>query len=343
MLFCIQLSPYLPVKSYGGTRLFSDMVELAVLAEKLGFESVSTTEHHLINCLMMPAPLILATKIAAHTRKIKILTSVVVLPLHDMRVFAGEIITADIFCQGRLLLGVGRGAFKYEMERMGIPMDETRERFDESLDVLKALLSQEEVSWRGKYYNFDELTIMPRPFSSGSPKIMMAVMVPEGIYHCVLRGFHIQTTPLAGNRQLLVDQVEAFNRGKEELGSTGANPTLSLSRLAHCTVSEEDLLSKIELAHSYYSRFDNVFTGPGIVERGMVKPLPRDQTKEELARSLLICNKNEMIDKLSVYSELGIDRVILNISFGAEHSEMVDNIQRISEEVMPHFQQGVVK
>ena len=97
MDFCIQLSPYLPEKSYGGARLYSDMVELAVLAEQVGFESVSTTEHHLINCLMMPAPLILATKIAAHTQKIKILTSVVVLPLHDMRVFAGEIITADIF------------------------------------------------------------------------------------------------------------------------------------------------------------------------------------------------------------------------------------------------------
>lgn len=338
MDFCIQLSPYLPEKSYGGARLYSDMVELAVLAEQVGFESVSTTEHHLINCLMMPAPLILATKIAAHTQKIKILTSVVVLPLHDMRVFAGEIITADIFCQGRLLLGVGRGAFKYEMERMGIPMDETRERFDESLDVLKTLLNEEEVSWDGKFYKFDALTIMPRPIVPGSPEIMMAVMVPEGIYHCVLRGFHIQTTPLAGNHQLLVNQVEAFNRGKEDLGRTENCPTLSLSRLAHFTMSDKDALSKIDLAYTYYSRFDNVFTGPGIVEHGMIKPLPRNQTREELAESLLICGKQEMIDKLSIYSDLGIDRIILNINFGAEHSEMIENVHRIAEEVMPHFQ-----
>lgn len=338
MDFCIQLSPYLPEKSYGGARLYSDMVELAVLAEQVGFESVSTTEHHLINCLMMPAPLILATKIAAHTQKIKILTSVVVLPLHDMRVFAGEIITADIFCQGRLLLGVGRGAFKYEMERMGIPMDETRERFDESLDVLNALLNKEEVSWNGKYYKFDALTIMPRPIAPGSPQIMMAVMVPEGIYHCVLRGFHIQTTPLAGNHQLLVNQVAAFNRGKEDLGRTENCPTLSLSRLAHFTMPDEDALSKIDLAYTYYSCFDNVFTGPGIVEHGMIKPLPRNQTREELAESLLICGKQEMIDKLSIYSDLGIDRIILNINFGAEHSEMIENVHRIAEEVMPHFQ-----
>ena len=57
-----------------------------------------------------------------------------------------------------MLLGVGRGAFKYEMERLGVPMDETRARFDESLNVLQALLAEEEVSWDGEYYQFDPLT-----------------------------------------------------------------------------------------------------------------------------------------------------------------------------------------
>ena len=51
-----------------------------------------------------------------------------------MRVYV--VVVADIFGEGRLMLGVGRGAFAYEMERMGVPMAETRERFDESLAVL---------------------------------------------------------------------------------------------------------------------------------------------------------------------------------------------------------------
>ena len=69
MDFCIQLSADYPDKTYGGDRVYRDMLEQAVLADKLGFESVSMTEHHLINCLMMPAPLQFAVKIAAHTRK----------------------------------------------------------------------------------------------------------------------------------------------------------------------------------------------------------------------------------------------------------------------------------
>ena len=163
MEFCVQLSSDYPDKAYGGDRVYQDMLDQAQLADKLGFDAVSITEHHLVNCLMMPAPLTFAVKIAAHTQQIKILTSVVVLPLHDMRTYAGEVVVADIFCDGRLFLGVGRGAFKFEMERLGVPMEETRERFDESLDVLQALLTEEEVSWNGKHYQFEALTIMPRP------------------------------------------------------------------------------------------------------------------------------------------------------------------------------------
>ena len=61
------------------------------------------------------------------------------------------------------------------------------------------------------------LTVMPRPTST--IPLMMAVMVPEAIYHCTRRGFHIMTTPLSGDHQQMLDQVEAFNRGKQERGT----------------------------------------------------------------------------------------------------------------------------
>jgi alkanesulfonate monooxygenase SsuD/methylene tetrahydromethanopterin reductase-like flavin-dependent oxidoreductase (luciferase family) len=313
------------------------MIDQAILADQLGFDAVSITEHHLINCLMMPAPLQFAVKIAAHTKNIKIMTSVVVLPLHDMRTYAGEVVVTDIFTEGRLLLGVGRGAFKYEIERLGIPMDETQERFEESVEVLKALLSKEEVSWDGKYYKFDSLTIMPRPIHPNGPQMMMAVMQPERIYNATKRGFHIQTTPLSGSHQFLVDQVSSFNKAKNEMGRFGKDLTLSLSRVAFLAQSEKEKEERIKEAHAYYSRFDNVYTGPGIVENGMIKPLPRKQTIDELAESLLICTKQEMIEKLKPYADLGIDRVILNINFGTNAKKILDSLKRFAEDVMPHF------
>ncbi|MGI9512984.1 MAG: LLM class flavin-dependent oxidoreductase [Anderseniella sp.] len=335
MDFSIQLSAYYPDKTYGGDRVYADMLEQAVLADRLGFDAVSLTEHHLINILMLPAPLQFAVKIADHTDSIKILTSVAVLPLHDMRTYAGEVICADIFSNGRLMLGVGRGAFGFEMDRLDVPLDISREKFDESLNVLQALLSKEEVSWDGKYYKFDPITIMPRPVRA--PQIMMAVMAPAGIHACTKRGFHIQTTPLSGNHQMMLEQVSAHKSAKTEMEEDGRHLTLSLSRVGFICKSPADRQAKIERANDYYSRFDNVFTGPGIVENGMIKPLPRKQTVDELAESLLICTPQEMIDKLAPYADAGVDRVILNVNFGASQAETLDCIQQFAEDVMPRF------
>ena len=225
MKFCQQLSAYLRFKEYTGRQLYQDMFDQAILSDQGGYDSVGLTEHHLINILMMPAPLHFAVKIAEATKNIKIITSVAVLPLHDMRVFAGELIASQIFTNDRLILGVGRGAFDYEMSRLDSPLEDSREKFNESLEVLKALLSEEEVSWKGKYYNFDPLTVMPRPMTINGPDIMMAVLNPEGIYACTKRGFHIMTTPLSGDHQLMLDQVDGFMRGKAELGDKGKDLT----------------------------------------------------------------------------------------------------------------------
>ena len=180
MEFNTHLSMDYKEKSYGSARIYDDMVEQAKLADELGFDAVSLTEHHLVNIGMNPAPLMTAVKIADHTKRVKIITAVVVLPLHDMRVYAGEVAMADILTNGRLILGVGRGAYAFEMGRFGIPMEETRERFDESLDVLLKLLREEEVAWTGKHYSFEALTVMPRPMQPGGPAMMMAALAPGG-------------------------------------------------------------------------------------------------------------------------------------------------------------------
>jgi alkanesulfonate monooxygenase SsuD/methylene tetrahydromethanopterin reductase-like flavin-dependent oxidoreductase (luciferase family) len=337
MKFSVQLSAYYPDHDLGGKQIYQNMLEQAMLADELGYDAVSITEHHLINILMMPAPLQFAVKIASMTQRVKILTSVVVLPLHDMRVYAGEVVCADIFTDGRLMLGVGRGAFQFEMERMGIPMNTTREKFDESLDLLQALLSEREVSWDGKYYKFDPLTIMPRPMQEGGPPIMMGVLVPEAIYHCTKRGFHIQTTPLSGTHGHMLQQVDAFNRGKGELGEAGKDLTLSLSRVVFLASDEADRRKKIELAHHYYGQFDNVFTGDGIVEEGLIAPIPRKASIEKTEENLHICTPSQMIDELSPYAQAGVDRFILNMNFGAGQQETLDCIRRFAEEVMPAF------
>ena len=339
MVFNHFLTCYMPDPSIGSKVHFQNMIDQAVLAEKLGYKTVSIPEHHLVNLLMMPSPLQMAVKISTLTKDIKITTGVVVLPLHDMRTYAGEVATADILTEGRLILGVGRGAFAWEMKRLGTPKDISREKFIESLDVLQLLLKEEEVSYKGKYYNFEPITIMPRPISNPVP-IMIAAMDLNSIKNAASRGFHVQSTVLSGTKELLKERVNAFKEGCAELGEEGKLLKLSMQTMAFAAKDSKDAKEKNKLAYGYYKRFDNMFTGPGKVTKGKIEPLPRKQSLEEMTENLLICSTNEMIDKLSIYAEAGVDEIIVSAGFGQSQNEMIESMHRISEEVIPYFKKS---
>ena len=330
------LTSYMPDPNVGSKKHFQNMIDQAVLAEKLGYLSIYIPEHHLVNILMMPSPLQMAVKLATLTKKIKLVTSVAVLPLHDMRIFAGEVATADILTEGRLILGVARGAFAWEMARLDSPIELSKNKFIESLNVLESLLSKENFSYEGKYYKFDSITIMPRPISKPVP-IMIAAMNINSIRNAASKGYHVQSTVLSGTKELLLERTLAFKRGKEEAGERGKLLKLSMQRVAYAAKNEQDAKEKNKLAYEYYKRFDNMYTGPGKVNNGLIEPLPRKQSLEELTENLLICSPSEMIDKLGVYADAGVDEIIISAGIGQTQEEMIESMHRISEKVMPHF------
>jgi alkanesulfonate monooxygenase SsuD/methylene tetrahydromethanopterin reductase-like flavin-dependent oxidoreductase (luciferase family) len=334
------LSSHLLRPSVGGKRLYKSVVEQALHAEKLGYRGVAIPEHHLVNILLIPSPLQMAVKIAAHTSRITLMTAVCQLPLHNMRVFAGEVIQAQALCEGRLMLGVGKGAFGFETRRMGVPFEETNNHFQEDLKLLEALLTRHDVAWNSPRYTFEPLTIMPRP--EDPIPIMVAVMAPLGIEAAAKAGYHVQTTPLGGSHEQLLEQVAAFKRGKAA-ASHALDIRLSLQRGMFLAQTEIERQHIAEHAYTYYKSFDNVFGGPGIVDKGVIRPLPRAQTLEELASNILLCGRDEMIDRLSVYAELGIDEVLTTSNFGQEQSRTLDMMSRFAEEVLPHLTNYKIK
>ena len=330
------LTSYMPDPTIGSKTHFKNMLDQSILAEQLGYVAVSIPEHHLVNVLMMPSPLQMAVKISTLTNKIRLSTSVAVLPIHDMRTFAGDVSTADILTEGRLELGVARGAFAWELDRLGSPIESSKEKFIESLAVLELLLSKENVSFKGKYYNFEPITIMPRPISDPVP-IMIAAMDLNSIRDAASKGYHVQSTVLSGTKKLLLERVNAFNEGQSKTGEKGKLLRLSMQRMAYAAKDEQDAKEKNLMAYEYYKRFDNMFTGPGKINKGLIEPLPRSQSLKEMSENLIICPVNEMIDKLSVYAESGINEIIISAGFGQSQQNMIESMYRIGEYVIPHF------
>ena len=113
--------------------------------------------------------------------------------------------------------------------------------------------------------------------------------------------------------------------------------TLSVSRASFIITSDADRIKKLELAQNHYAHFDNVFTGPGVVDNCLTRALTPKQSIQELAENLLICGPVEMIDRLAPFAESGVDQVSLTVNFGASQQEVLESIQCIAEDVMPHF------
>ena len=337
MQFSFYLPCYWPDTSYPAQKMYQEMVEQAKLAETLDFKSLGIPEHHFINYLTHPSPLMSAVKVASVTKRIRILISVLVLPFMDMRRVAGEIAQADCLTDGRLDVGVGRGAFRYEFDRFGVKPEQSRALMDESLDLLKRLLTEYEVSCDSDLYKFDALSITPRPVQKPHPPLWIAAVTPTAIYHSVLKGYHVMTTPLRESLDAAMGQIDAFHEGVAEAGEAAKDRKFSMLRMLYVAKDKADAREKLEIANANDQRFHNVYTTPGTVENGAITPIETNRTLEEVNDNLIIGSADECIEKLTPYAERGLLDFLANMSFGASSRDVMGSMERFARDVMPHF------
>ena len=139
---------------------------LGDLAEPLGFDGIWAPEHQGTPYGMTPNPLQTLTWFAGRTERVTFGTMVAVAPWwHPIRL-AHQIAWLDIVSKGRYTtIGLGRGVARSEFEALGVPREESRQRFDETLDILKLAFSQERFSYEGEIFKIPETSIRPAPFS----------------------------------------------------------------------------------------------------------------------------------------------------------------------------------
>jgi alkanesulfonate monooxygenase len=144
-------------------------------AEDLGFECAVTIDHLLLTrpayaCTWLE-PLALLSALAGVTRTIRLGTMVLVLPMRNPAYFAKEWATLDVLSGGRTILGVGVGWHEDEFALMGVPYRERGRRMDEMLEAVTALWAGDDVTYRGRYYRFERLSIDPKPVQQPHPPI----------------------------------------------------------------------------------------------------------------------------------------------------------------------------
>jgi natural product biosynthesis luciferase-like monooxygenase protein len=175
-------------------QFYDTLIARAVLAEQLGYESFWITEHHFHWFGGAHAnPLVALSAIAARTRRLRLGTAVTLLPYRHPLLVAEEMACLDNLSHGRLDVGVGRGFFKIEYDGLGIPMAESRARFNESLDVIRRAWTEPEVTHKGQ---FEDVELAPKPVQKPHPPIWMAATVtPESFATIGRLGLPIMIVP----------------------------------------------------------------------------------------------------------------------------------------------------
>jgi len=159
---------------------FREMFALVDAAEAWGLDVVWLAEM-LINPArsVLSAPLLVASTVVGRTKRLRTGTAVQLLPLnHPLRV-AGEVTTLDHLSQGRFDFGIGRSGSPRAYDALGVPYEESQERFFEALEIILAAWKGEPFSYAGRFYRFSDATVTPRPYRQPHPPVRMAATTPE--------------------------------------------------------------------------------------------------------------------------------------------------------------------
>lgn len=170
-------------------------IEIAKKAEELGFDSVFVSDHVVIPdryigrfSKVFYDPFILLSAIAAQTKKIKLGTSVIILPYRNPIIVAKMIATLDMLSEGRVIFGVGTGWMKEEFETLGVPHSERGRRTDEYIRILKELWVNDEPRFGGEFFRFSNIKFYPKPFQRPHPPIWIGGASKKAIKRAVQSG-----------------------------------------------------------------------------------------------------------------------------------------------------------
>ena len=212
---------------------FDEAFAMADAAENGGLDGVWLAERHFaaprspLDAMgagipsVVSAPLIISSAIVARTERLRVGVAVNVLPLsHPVRM-AEEIATLDQISHGRVDFGVGRSGFMRAYEGYDIPYAESRERFQENLEIILAAWTNERFSYQGKRYTFNDVCVIPKPYQQPHPPLRMAATTKETFPQVGTLGYPIFVGLRGLDRPDLVNLLDEYRRAWRDAGHAG--------------------------------------------------------------------------------------------------------------------------
>jgi alkanesulfonate monooxygenase SsuD/methylene tetrahydromethanopterin reductase-like flavin-dependent oxidoreductase (luciferase family) len=182
--------------------------------EQTGYDAVWLAEHHFSTYSVCPSIHMMGTHIAARTKRLRIGTAVSLAPFYHPLRLAEEVALLDVLSGGRVNWGAGRGFDATEYRTFGVARDESYPRFRETVDIVLQAWRNERLTYHGKFYQFDDVEVLPKPIQDPHPPVWLAATSPDAVKWCAQNGFTILMDPhgthedIANKRALYRDELE---------------------------------------------------------------------------------------------------------------------------------------
>jgi alkanesulfonate monooxygenase SsuD/methylene tetrahydromethanopterin reductase-like flavin-dependent oxidoreductase (luciferase family) len=332
--------------------VYDYQIEIIELLEELGFDGVWVAEHHFREYGVVPSIFNLLSHLAARTERLRLGTGIVVLPLHNPIHVAEEAAMADLLSHGRLQLGIGRGYQSIEFESFGLDLAEARDRFNEALDMIIGLWTEEDFEFAGKFYaTGNALTLMPRPLQRPHPPLHVAAVSPETVELYAARGLPILADPAAPFRKIAKAAETWYATAAQHGVDTGA-AELVATRSVYVAPT-------VERAREDQARFEAMFDRSRIFN---VRSAPFDSKTGEVAKGFeyyqdrylkggtvgadfrwdqleIIGDPERVINQIKMVQEMGYSNLMCD--FGSTRPLPIEEMRRVlkffAAEVIPAF------
>jgi alkanesulfonate monooxygenase SsuD/methylene tetrahydromethanopterin reductase-like flavin-dependent oxidoreductase (luciferase family) len=214
MQFGVQFFPNFAPKDKSADTYFAECLTIAEEADTLGYSHARSVEHYFERYGgYSPNPIVFLSAVAARTRKMRLVTGAVVPVFNNPLKLAGEIAMLDAISHGRFDVGFARAFLPHEFRRFGISPDESIERFREGLEQVELLLTKENVSHKGKFHAFENVTSLPRPTQKPRPKFYIAsTRTPDSFEFAGQQGYSLMSIPIGPLKELLPAYRNAWRK-----------------------------------------------------------------------------------------------------------------------------------
>jgi alkanesulfonate monooxygenase SsuD/methylene tetrahydromethanopterin reductase-like flavin-dependent oxidoreductase (luciferase family) len=338
----------------GGAKTHQDAIRESMeevdLAEQLGLDTVWLGEMHFNPARsVLSAPIVIASSIATRTKNLRVGMAVQVLPLiHPLRI-AEEAATVDQLSQGRFEFGVGRSGNVRAYDIMGIDYGESKDRFQEALDIILLAWSGETFSYEGQYNHITNASISPLPYQDPHPKVRIAASSEDSFGRIGRLGYPI----FLGLRTMDVEDLKTnlldYKQEWQAAGHPGEGGDINVRFPVYIAPSEAEAIEEPkESIEAFFQRQRELFEYSrgrqgADVSAGRQARYERllNSTYEDLLETRVVFGSPEqVIDRLHEFKEmLGVTGITAELNPGGflPKEAVQRSLKLLTQEVMPEF------